>query len=77
MINIKELKLIDVGRGVRYLGYNIEVGIITSWNEKNIFVRYISLDKNKISYTSQATKPQDLEFATDRIFPKYNKKESK
>jgi len=56
-IEIKELVESDVGRAVVYRGRGGEVedGVITSWNEASVFVRYGTTG-------SAATDPKDLEF---------------
>lgn len=57
-MEIKSLKGVDVGRKVVY-SCNLtdkEEGVITSWNERYIFVRYGN------DCHSKATNPKHLEF---------------
>jgi hypothetical protein len=59
MIEISKLTERDKGREVVY-GYRdpeMEFGIISSWNERFIFVKYNG------NQQSQATKPEDLRFS--------------
>jgi len=58
MIEIKDLTHHDLGRGVVYRqGFShAEDGVITSWNEAYIFVRYGALGR------VMATRPDDLDF---------------
>jgi len=69
MINIKNLTGADVGRLVIY--YNVHTGlqggIVTSFNERYVFVRY---DGSDIENNGVATYPNDLTFLSD-IFPNY------
>ena len=69
-LSIPELKATDVGRQVQYTssgGDKVEVGRITSWNDKWIFVRYFMQIKPtrfaRNGCTSEATDPKDLEFS--------------
>lgn len=69
-IAIADLKATDVGREVRYTSFHkdkVEVGRITSWNDKYVFVRYHHQIKPilraRYGMTSEATDPQDLEFS--------------
>jgi len=56
-MNIKDLTEKDVNRKVIYSSFNSkEVGVISSWNDKYIFVRY----GNKTF--GEATDPNDLEY---------------
>ena len=61
-MQIKQLKEEDIGRKVIYIPFEgcdpslNEEGVITSWNDVNVFVRYGS-DVN-----SKATYPRDIEF---------------
>jgi len=61
-MKIENLKEDDVGRKVVYVPFEgcdpsmNEEGVITSWNERNVFVRYGS------DYHSKATYPCDIEF---------------
>lgn len=51
----------DIGRKVVYRdrsGYKVEEGVITSFNESYVFVRYGS------DFTSKGTRRQDLEFSS-------------
>lgn len=63
MIDITKLTDKDVGRSVIYTpGYGpLQDGVITSFNEKFVFVRY------RATGGGQATNPKDLEFLTDVI----------
>lgn len=59
-IDIKKLQEKDIGRIVIYTSKGKdkrEEGVITSWNDKFIFVRYGAYKQ------SAATMPEDLEFA--------------
>lgn len=59
-IDIKKLTSDDIGRLVVYENHyanKLEEGVITSWNDEYIFVRY-GADKH-----SKATYPQDLRYA--------------
>lgn len=60
MIDPKALTEKDKGKLVRYTAGHgeTETGIISSWNSKNIFVRY------KANTWGTATSPEDLEFVT-------------
>jgi hypothetical protein len=52
----------DIGRKVVYRdrsGYKVEEGVITSMNDRYVFVRYGA------ETTSKATCPKDLEFVTN------------
>lgn len=64
MINIKVLKLEDVGRWVTYTtGHGTtERGRIKSWNDTYIFVVYKCAGewKDYQNYTAAATDPKDL-----------------
>lgn len=63
MINPTEA---DIGRGVVYTGnYNgpLEYGVITSFNDKFIFVRY---SKQHPSQNGQATAREDLEWLSGK-----------
>ncbi len=67
MIKLSALLPEDVGRSVTYQSYGKrEYGKITSWNDKNIFVRYhLVVEDNgrtieRIGDTSAATSPEDL-----------------
>lgn len=52
----------DIGRAVIYKPYlENERGVITSFNDKYIFVRY---EKQHPTSPGQATNPADLEFET-------------
>jgi hypothetical protein len=60
---------VKVGDGVRYIPLHahgdlshkdVEYGQVTSWNKRNIFVRY---RKQHPSAPGQATNPNDLELA--------------
>jgi hypothetical protein len=71
-IDIATLTPSDVGRGVVYYRRVVvyfprhdqgEDGIITSWNDTYVFVRY------RWSENSQATNPADLEWLTDGARP--------
>jgi len=63
MIEISKLTDDDKGRSVEYNpGYRIEHGIISSWNEVYIFVRYV-LPGGNVNTTAAATKPEDLRFS--------------
>ena len=55
-LSIDKLKDSDVGRRVRYHVFDgsFEEGVITSWNDVNIFVRYGA------DIHSQSTTPSDL-----------------
>ena len=58
MIDIKQLTAEDVGRKVVYKTLQVlEEGIISSYNDKYVFVKYGTCS------TAQATSPTDLEFA--------------
>ena len=59
MIPISRLKESDIGKEVTYVSYpnNREIGHITSWNEKFIFVNYGTTDGYGV-----ATDPKDLYF---------------
>jgi hypothetical protein len=59
MIEISKLTENDKGREVAFnsQGPEREFGIISSWNERFIFVKYNS------SQQSQATRPEDLRFS--------------
>ena len=63
MINIRLLQPLDVGRGVVYRPQhdhgNAEDGVITSWSDRFIFVRY------RGSETCRATHPLDLTWLDD------------
>lgn len=64
MININELTENDKGRGVVYEPYpggKLEDGVITSWNDRYIFVSY--------NYTGRgiATPPEKLEFLYNKV----------
>jgi hypothetical protein len=65
MIEINKLTKKDIDRWVSYIKNpnNEEVGAISSWNDKFIFVKYISgqggLDNGV------ATEPEDLRFLTE------------
>lgn len=71
MISIADLKESEKGKRVNYRTHDsIEYGRITSWNEQYVFVRYFrkvntdtGIGVNFQSDTSQATKPEDLEWA--------------
>ncbi len=74
MIEIDKLTESDKGRPVRYSRFrHREYGRITSWNETYVFVRYyekhISDAQGNVEViprygeTSEATSPNDLEFA--------------
>ena len=71
MINIKNLTGADVGRLVIYNPVHTEIGlqggIITSFNDRYVFVRY---DGSDIEKNGVATYPNDLTFLSD-IFPNY------
>ena len=56
MIDISELRESDKGRGVIYVPAhgNYQRGIISSWNEQHIFVRYTT------GCTAAATNPDQL-----------------
>lgn len=59
MIDITQLTEFDKGRGVVYRsmgGDKIEDGVISSWNDKFVFVVYSG------SRQSAATRPEDLEW---------------
>ena len=59
-MSISDLTEADKGRQVVYhgnYGGPLEFGIITSWNDKYIFVRY------GVGATSAATSPEDLTWA--------------
>lgn len=60
MIDIKGLTEADVGRGVVYVPRfgPREDGVITSWNEEYVFVRYAG----SLSERGVATYPRDLEW---------------
>lgn len=67
-LSIPELKSTDVGRQVTYTNRDkVEVGRITSWNDKWIFVRYFMQIKPtrfaRNGCTSEATDPSMLEFS--------------
>jgi len=69
MIDINSLSESDKGRGVIYtsrLGDRVEVGRITSWNERYIFVRYhqqiLPVRQPRFGDTSEATPAECLEF---------------
>lgn len=53
MIEVKEK---DIGRKVKYLGHNVEFGVITSFNDTCVFVRYGT------NQTSQSTRREDLQY---------------
>tara|TARA_Y100001956_G_C4070043_1_gene163479 strand:+ start:29 stop:211 length:183 start_codon:yes stop_codon:yes gene_type:complete len=58
MIDIKTLTQEDIGRRVVYeKQYTLDEGIISSYNEKYIFVKYGTCS------TAQATSPEDLTFS--------------
>ena len=62
MIDPTELTESDKGRQVIYevpegTARRVEFGVISSWNDKYIFVRYTHGD------TAAATNPEDLDFA--------------
>jgi hypothetical protein len=59
MIEISKLTEEDKGREVAFdsPGSKREFGIISSWNERFIFVKYNGLQQ------SQATRPEDLRFS--------------
>ena len=61
MINIKTLTPDDIGKAVTYKPNYGEknTGIISSWNDKYIFVVY-GHDKNWQEFYGQATSPEDL-----------------
>lgn len=62
MIQISELTEKDKGRNVEYNpGYKTEQGIISSWNEVFIFVRYVTT-AGIVNPTAAATDPKDLSF---------------
>lgn len=70
-LDIATLKATDVGRQVQYTsgnGSKVEVGRITSWNDRFVFVRYTMQIKPttfaRSGCTSEATDPRDLEFWT-------------
>lgn len=67
MIQISDLHECDKGRSVTYISSGrdtIEHGVITSWNDKFIFVRYNFVSKPKpiirTGQTSEAASPEDL-----------------
>lgn len=51
-----ETRMKDIGRKVFYAGSTIERGVITSFNESFVFVRYGS------DLHSKATRREDLEY---------------
>tara|TARA_R110002012_G_scaffold3875_2_gene17993 strand:+ start:1787 stop:1969 length:183 start_codon:yes stop_codon:yes gene_type:complete len=58
MIDIKTLTQEDIGRKVVYKTRSVmEEGVISSYNEKSVFVKYGTCT------TAQATSPTDLEFS--------------
>ena len=58
MIDIKTLTKEDIGRKVVYeKQYMLDEGIISSYNDKYIFVKYGTCA------TAQATSPEDLTFS--------------
>lgn len=59
MIDLKKLKPADKGRDVMYSGQEDEEGVITSWNDKFIFVDYGNGN-------GVATEPKDLRFLTQQ-----------
>ncbi len=64
MIDITELTDADKDRWVAYKGNdNKEVGVISSWNDKFIFVKYVSGQGG--TDNGVATKPEDLRFLTE------------
>jgi len=58
MIKIKDLTKDDKGRYVNYSGHEEQIGTITSWNDKFIFVDYGN-------GAGTATSPEDLRFLTE------------
>jgi hypothetical protein len=69
MINVNELIIDDVGREVVYTCHEKrEYGRITSWNGTFIFVLYHTViytdgkQRSRVGETSEATRPEDLEF---------------
>lgn len=74
MIEISSLTEKDKEREVLYEDYGqFEWGRITSWNEKYVFVRYHARQWKNMPHgekapltgtTSQATRPEDLEFCS-------------
>lgn len=64
-LKIEDLREFDIGKNVTYTaGHGAkEYGIISSWNDKCIFVRYIYVNGDGIMFvktTAQATSPEDL-----------------
>jgi len=68
MIELSELKESDKGRMVIYRskgGDKIERGIVSSWNDKFIFVNYENYPDIAPGFynpTAAATSPEDLEY---------------
>ena len=58
-MNIKDLTESDKGRKVLFSTYHgdIEMGVLSSWNERYIFTRFTS------GSTAAACNPEQLEFA--------------
>lgn len=63
----QELTQADVGREVwydpvRFLPVDRQRGVLHSWTEHTVFVRYYSRTTGLLSYQTQATRPEDLEW---------------
>jgi hypothetical protein len=63
LIDLSTLTPTDRNRAVRYRDDRLDYtarGVVTSWNERVVFVRYYTM--GVLGYTAQATNPEDLEW---------------
>lgn len=79
-LDISKLTKADVGRVVGYIGFHsksfefplCEMGIISSWNDKTVFVKFKKGWMTQLQtlevHTSQGCNPRDLHFSTDSLF---------